>query len=104
MMNYNWGRLDDFVERIWGGNYVSACDHQIMHGKYSNGENPHALVFRNSTTGDLKALIINQNVPYKDLPVVTKLLVGATNPDGEKFNSVRVNLFTIVDYDVFAYL
>lgn len=107
-MNYNWGRLDDFVARINSGRYISSCDSQIMHAKFYNGEKPSGTVFRDPETGYLKALFVSQYVDYNYLPLVTKLFCGATmpnnNPDGEEDGAVAINVFDILDYYLFDYL
>jgi len=106
LMNYNWGRLDDFEKRIQTGSYMSACDGQIMHAKFYNGEKPSGLVFRNSTSGLLQALYVNQFVDYNDLPFSSKLFCGAKmliengkGPDQAEFNS-----FNLLDYSLFKNL
>ena len=105
MMNYNWGLLDHFEQRIQKGKYVTACDSQIMHGKFYNGERPSGTVYRNAQ-GVLQALIINQFVDYDKLPFVTRLFGGATMPfnAGTPVSAVVVNSFDIVDFDLFTYL
>ena len=46
IMNYNWGKLQDFETRIESGDFVSACDSKIMHAKFYNGANPNGFVYR----------------------------------------------------------
>eukprot|EP00742_Colponemidia_sp_Colp-10_P003100 GILJ01003303.1.p1 GENE.GILJ01003303.1~~GILJ01003303.1.p1 ORF type:complete len:689 (-),score=95.09 GILJ01003303.1:145-2211(-) len=40
LLNYNWGELDRFVDRIHSGDRVGSCDPHIMHGKFDNGAHP----------------------------------------------------------------
>jgi len=105
-MNYNWGRLDDFENRIQSGQFLSACDGQIMHARFYNGERPSGTVFRNNATGTLQALFVNQYVDYSALSFTTKLFCGATMPfsAGTPVSSVIVNTFDLVDYYLFANL
>jgi len=106
LMNYNWGRLDDFEKRIQSGNYLGACDGQIMHAKFYNGENPSGLVFRNSTSGVLQALYVNQFVDYNDIPLSSKLFCGAKMliDNGKGSEQAEFNSFNLLDYPVFSHL
>jgi hypothetical protein len=106
LMNYNWGRLDDFEKRIQSGKYLGACDGQIMHAKFYNGETPSGLVFRNSTSGVLQALYVNQFVEYNDIPLSSKLFCGAKMliDNGKGADQAEFNSFDILDYPVFRLL
>jgi len=103
LMNYNWGRLDDFEKRIQSGKYLGSCDSQIMHAKFYNGENPSGLVFRNGTSGVLQALYVNQFVDYNDLPLSSKLFCGAKMliDNGKGQDQAEFNSFNLLDYEVF---
>ena len=105
-MNYNWGRLDDFEERLLNGKSVDACDSQIMHAKFYNGAKPSGVVYRDESSGLLQALFVSEHVNYSDLPIATKLFCGSTlqaNAD-ENESPVELSVFNLVDYYLFEYL
>lgn len=104
LLNYNWGLYSDFVERVTTGGFGSACDSKIMHGKFSNGDNPSSIVFRNQTSGQLQALTVVEHVPFYDLPTMTTLFCGSTNPQQAVPSDVDVYTFDILDYYIFGYL
>ena len=106
IMNYNWGKLQDFETRIQSGDFVSACDSKIMHAKFYNGANPNGFVYRNTTSGFLQALFINEHVDYDDLPFGTKIFCGSTMElnSGETASLIEVNTFNLVDFYLFDYL
>lgn len=105
-LNYNWGLVSSFVEKIKKNRTIpGACDSKIMHGKFNNGEYPNGFVYKNETTGELKTFFVNQNVYYADLPFVTKLFCGGTMPDyGRNETSFRMQSFRVLDYPLFRYL
>lgn len=104
MLNYNWGKYEDWVNRIQTGQYLGPCDPSIMHGKIGNGDYPDGFVYRNQSSGRLQAVVVDQHVPYVDIPTFTKMFCGANSPDGPIVNSLDLNIYDLVDFDVFDYL
>eukprot|EP00330_Aristerostoma_sp_ATCC50986_P013244 CAMPEP_0114601502 /NCGR_PEP_ID=MMETSP0125-20121206/24138_1 /TAXON_ID=485358 ORGANISM="Aristerostoma sp., Strain ATCC 50986" /NCGR_SAMPLE_ID=MMETSP0125 /ASSEMBLY_ACC=CAM_ASM_000245 /LENGTH=100 /DNA_ID=CAMNT_0001810829 /DNA_START=1651 /DNA_END=1950 /DNA_ORIENTATION=- len=97
-MNYNWGRLDDFIARIKLGSFVNACDAQIMHAKYGSGVLPGGVLYTNSTDSSFRALMINEHVNFDLLPTIIRTNCGAPLPSSyANENEVDVNIFNMVD-------
>ena len=107
LMNYIWGKYDDFIQRLVQGKIINGCDNQIIHAKFNNGKKPKASIFHyNQRT---QALVANEYVSYDDLSLITRFLCGGNQRDplarqlNETNNSV-IQSFSIVDVSVFEFL
>lgn len=99
ILNYNWGTFAAIQERILAGNFLGPCDKKVMHAKYGNGDFPDGIVYFNQTTQHLQALMVNQHIPFVDLPAFSKLFTGARVPDGPFVETLELNIFDVVDFD-----
>jgi hypothetical protein len=97
-MNYNWGPLSAYQDRILTGKFLGPCDKQIMHAKYGNGLFPDGIVYLNQTSGHLQAIMINQHVDFGEITAFSKLFVGAKTPSADEGQTLDVNIFDVVDY------
>jgi hypothetical protein len=101
VLNYNWGPLKSIQERISTGKFLGPCDKQVIHAKYANGDYPGGIVYLNQTSGHLQAIMINQHIHFLDLPSYTKFLAGAKSPSSGEGESLDVNIFDVIDYELF---
>ena len=103
-MNYNWGRMEEFIVKVQSGQKLSACDDQIFHAKFGNGNNPNGIIYR-ATDGYLKGLVVNEHIDYFLLPTNTKLFFGSNLPGKvNNTNLIDVHQFDIVDYSIFNHI
>lgn len=106
LMNYLWGKLDNFKERVSTGTVINGCDNQIMHGKFNHGKKPRASLFEYN--GRIQALITNEQVMYDDLSIVSRFLCGGAEQNLEinvtsSANSI-IQSFSLTDYKIFNLL
>lgn len=106
MMNYIWGKYEDFKMKLIKGEVINGCNQDLMHAKFNHGKKPKVSVF--SYYNRTQALVANEFVGYDDLSIISRFLCGGVEKDLEFYtnstNNAVIQSFSLTDSKIFDLL